>query len=258
MEAGAAGVVAMRYSVYAVTAAQFVAELYGALGARTKAWRGCVVGTPQFSPTNRSGASPMRRGRCRIGALPVVWGAGAASPVARKSRTPPRSISNWTMAQRQKPGALDQALPARPDVGFYGRDETLYALDRAFDTQPRRAHARLCGPAGKTTTAAEFARWYALTGGVEGPVLFTSFERHLPLARVLDKIGAIFGNALEGAGIYWDAITDIGQTQRLGAASPASGAGAVDLGQCRADHGFSQPGQSPTGASRNSRSCVHS
>ena len=31
MNAGAAGVVAMRYSVYVVTAAQFVAELYGAL-----------------------------------------------------------------------------------------------------------------------------------------------------------------------------------------------------------------------------------
>src|SRR5215470_19436048 len=31
VEAGAAGVVAMRYSVYVVTAAQFVAELYGAL-----------------------------------------------------------------------------------------------------------------------------------------------------------------------------------------------------------------------------------
>src|SRR5258708_22901673 len=64
---------------------------------------------------------------------------------------------------------------------------------------------------GKTTTAAEFARWYAPTGGVEGPVLFTHFERHLPLARVLDKIGAIFGQALEGAGVHWDAITDIEQ-----------------------------------------------
>jgi tetratricopeptide (TPR) repeat protein len=68
---------------------------------------------------------------------------------------------------------------------------------------------------GKTTTAAEFARWYALTGGVEGPVLFTSFERLLPLARVLDRIGAIFGKALEGAGVHWDAITDIEQRKDL-------------------------------------------
>jgi hypothetical protein len=61
---------------------------------------------------------------------------------------------------------------------------------------------------GKTTTAAEFARWYATTGGVQGPVLFTSFERHLPLARVLDRIGGVFGTALEGAGVHWGAITD--------------------------------------------------
>ena len=37
----------------------------------------------------------------------------------------------------------------------------------------------------KTSTAREFAVWYQLTGGVQGPVLFTSFERHLPLARLL-------------------------------------------------------------------------
>jgi tetratricopeptide (TPR) repeat protein len=61
---------------------------------------------------------------------------------------------------------------------------------------------------GKTATAAEFARWYALTGGVEGPVLFSTFERHLPLARALDKIGDVFGRALEASDIYWNAITD--------------------------------------------------
>jgi hypothetical protein len=28
-----------------------------------------------------------------------------------------------------------------------------------------------------TSTAVEFARWYDLTDGIKGPVLFTSFER---------------------------------------------------------------------------------
>ena len=28
----------------------------------------------------------------------------------------------------------------------------------------------------------DFARWYALTGGVDGPVLFISFEQRKPLA----------------------------------------------------------------------------
>src|SRR5206468_1119483 len=104
-------------------------------------------------------------------------------------------------------GALDDALPQRPDVGFYGRDETLYALDRAFDTH-RIVLLHAYAGSGKTTTAAEFARWYALTGGVDGPVLFNSFERHLPLTRVLDKIGEVFGTALRASGIQWDAIID--------------------------------------------------
>ena len=56
---------------------------------------------------------------------------------------------------------------------------------------------------------AEFARWYALTGGVAGPVLFTSFEQYKPLARVLDKFGQVFGPTLEQqAGINWLARSD--------------------------------------------------
>ena len=75
---------------------------------------------------------------------------------------------------------LDPNLPARPDAGFYGRDETLLALDRAFDTEPIVLLHAYAG-SGKTATAAEFARWYALTGGIKkGRVLFTSFEQHKP------------------------------------------------------------------------------
>jgi len=66
---------------------------------------------------------------------------------------------------------------------------------------------------GKTTTAAEFARWYALTGGIEGPVLFTSFERRLPLARVLDKIGETFDAALQRSGVHWGAANDAERRQ---------------------------------------------
>lgn len=106
-----------------------------------------------------------------------------------------------------KPGALDPSLPDRPEVGFFGRDETLHALDRAFDTS-RIVLLHAYAGSGKTATAAEFGRWYALTGGVNGPVLFSSFERHLPLARVLDKISVVFGPALQAAGVPWDAIND--------------------------------------------------
>jgi hypothetical protein len=212
MEAGAAGVVAMRYSVYAVTAAQFVAELYGALA------RGRRLGEAVSWARRNLANEPERRiayeGRpLQDWCVPVVW---ERAPLRLWQEKPDAAALNIKLddGAAAKPGALDQALPARPDVGFYGRDETLYALDRAFDTH-RIVLMHAYAGSGKTTTAAEFARWYALTGGVEGPVLFTSFERRLPLARVLDKIGAAFGKALEGAGVHWDAITDMGQRRDI-------------------------------------------
>ena len=82
---------------------------------------------------------------------------------------------------------LERGLPAGPDAGFFGRDETLLALDRAFDSD-RVVLLHAWAGAGKTSTVLEFARWYALTGGTAG-VLFTSFEHHLTLARLLDQVG---------------------------------------------------------------------
>jgi len=75
----------------------------------------------------------------------------------------------------------------------------LLALDRAFDRQ-RIVLLHAYAGSGKTTAAAEFARWYSETGGIDGPVLFASFEQRLPLARVLDQIGQVFEKALERAG----------------------------------------------------------
>ena len=105
------------------------------------------------------------------------------------------------------PAVLDQGLLPTPDVGFFGRDETLLALDRAFDRDPI---VLLHGEAGsgKTSTAAEFARWYMKTGGVTGPVLCTSFERSLNLAQVLDRIGQVFRPAVEKSGVNWLALND--------------------------------------------------
>ena len=212
VEAGAAGVVAMRYSVYVVTAAQFVAELYGALA------RGRGLGEAVTWARKNLHDQPDRRiayaaRPLQDWSVPVVW---ERAPLRLWPQKPDAPSLKLTLddGAGATPGGLDEALPARPDVGFFGRDETLYALDRAFDTH-RIVLLHAFAGSGKTSTAAEFARWYALTGGVEGPVLFSSFERHLPLARVLDKIGAVFGQALEANGIHWNAITDLAQRRRI-------------------------------------------
>jgi tetratricopeptide (TPR) repeat protein len=212
MDAGAAGVVAMRYSVYVVTAAQFVAELYGALARGRKLGEAVNWARKNLhDQPNRQIAYEARP--LQDWSVPVVWERAPLQLWPEKANAAPLRIS-LDQDAASKQGALDQALPARPDVGFYGRDETLYALDRAFDThQVVLLHAY--AGSGKTSTAAEFARWYALTGGVDGPVLFTSFERYLPLARVLDKIGVIFGDVLQANGIQWDAIIDLARRRHV-------------------------------------------
>lgn len=61
---------------------------------------------------------------------------------------------------------------------------------------------------GKTATAVEFSRWYALTGGIHGPVLFTSFEQAKPLKIVLTQIESCFNKTMEQTGIHWLALDD--------------------------------------------------
>jgi hypothetical protein len=210
MNAGAAGVVAMRYSVYVVTAAQFVAELYEALArGRTLGEAASFARRNLFDEPERKIAYDARPLQDWV--VPIVW---EREPLRLWPQKPEGAPTRITLGGGAVAGALDRALPQRPDIGFFGRDETLQALDRAFDSHKIVLLHGYAG-AGKTTTAAEFARWYALTGGVEGPVLFTSFERHLPLARVLDKIGEVFGPALQGAGVQWSAVTDEAQRRDI-------------------------------------------
>ncbi|NJN19863.1 MAG: ATP-binding protein, partial [Oscillochloris sp.] len=96
-----------------------------------------------------------------------------------------------------------------PDLGFIGRDETLLALDRGFDRDGILLLHAYAG-SGKTTTAAEFARWYQFTGGIgDGPVLFSSFEQHKTLEQVLDQLGHTFADLLRQNRIDWSALSDI-------------------------------------------------
>jgi len=208
MDAGVAGVVAMRYNVYVVTAALFAAELYAGLG------QGSALGEAVTLARKNLADNPLREVvyaplPLQDWTVPVVYEATPLQvfpPVRGKDRDALR-LQITAGATATAAGGLDAELPPPPDAGFYGRDETLLALDRAFDRDPIVLLHAYAG-SGKTTTAAEFARWYSLTGGIDGPVLFTTFERYLPLPRVLDRIGQVFGSALEGAGINWLALDD--------------------------------------------------
>jgi tetratricopeptide (TPR) repeat protein len=206
MDAGVAGVVAMRYNVYVVTAAQFVADLYAELVRGQTLGAAVTMGRKQLHDNpNRSIAFAPRP--LQDWCVPVVYESTPIRLFPVQKKTDGLTITIQAGGTASSRGALDSELPRAPDAGFFGRDETLLALDRAFDTQKVVLLHAYAG-SGKTTTAAEFARWYSLTGGIEGPVLFTSFEQYKPLPRVLDRIGEVFGNSLEQAGIHWLALDD--------------------------------------------------
>lgn len=216
-DAGVPGVVAMRYNVYVVTAAQFVADLYTELLAGHSLGRAATAARQALAadPTRHIGARPVA---LQDWIVPTVYETAPLTLLRQAPDTedgqPPVRI---TLSQQDTPGigggAAAGAMPPAPDVGFFGRDESLLALDRAFD-EHRTVLLHAFAGAGKTTTAAEFARWYAATGGLHhpqmgtGPVLWTTFEYHLPLPRVLDVVGTAFAPLLAANKIEWAAITD--------------------------------------------------
>ncbi|MEM7029824.1 MAG: CHAT domain-containing protein [Chloroflexota bacterium] len=209
MDTGVAGVVAMRYNVYVVTAAQFMADLYSALG------QGQALGAAVTTGRKQLNANPQRTIAfdpvpLQDWQVPVVY---EAAPI-RLFTQQDHNTSTPTITLNATPDKTEttlQALPS-PDTEFIGRDETLLALDRAFDTQSIVLLHAYAG-SGKTTTAAEFARWYSLTGGLDGPVIFTTFEQPKPLPQVLDDLGQTFEAVLAQGGINWLALEDEGRIQ---------------------------------------------
>jgi len=207
MDAGVVGVVAMRYNVYVVTAAQFVADLYAALTQGQTLDEAATLGRKLLhdQPLREIAYEPRP---LQDWTVPVVYSAASMPLFPKPKDEETLKIKIGRADAMPERGFLDPSLPPKPDAGFLGMDETLLSLDRAFDAQKIVLLHAFAG-SGKTSTAAEFARWYSLTGGVNGPVLFTTFERHKPLARVLDKIEQFFGKTLEQSNnIHWLTLTD--------------------------------------------------
>ena len=180
---GIPAVLGMRYSVYVVTAAQYIGELYRNLA------KGHTFGQAASEARKHLHNNPERwlglqPRTLRDWFVPVIHETSQAlqllSPKAPDVQPP-----------EQDPVQRNRTLVRYvPDHGFVGRDETLLLLDRAFDSH-RIVLLHAYAGQGKTTTAVEFARWYALTGGLgsEPLVLFTSFESTTTLNDVLNQIG---------------------------------------------------------------------
>ena len=209
-DAGVPGVVAMRYNVYVVTAAQYAADLYAHLLA------GKPLGQAATAARRALAADPARQITTtpvdlQDWAVPLIYEAAPLTLLRPQQRDVP--LIRLGAADADTAAEAGDGVPGPPDAGFFGRDETLLALDRAFDTRQVVLLHAFAG-AGKSSIAAEFARWYHTTGGLDhpelgpGPVLWSSFEHHLPVDRLLNAAGDCFADLLEANGIHWQATTD--------------------------------------------------
>jgi hypothetical protein len=196
MDCGASGVVAWRYSVFVDTAAQYMADLYAALASGLPLGEAATLARKQLSSSTRP---------IEDWTVPVVFEAAPAQLF-------PKPIEDaFEIKLEVRQAASDSSLPNAPDLGFIGRDETTFRLDRTFDEQHIVLLHAYAG-SGKTSAAVDFARWYWETGGLgpgsHGQVLFTSFEHHKPLPRVLDELGRRFEAVLATNKIQWLTLDD--------------------------------------------------
>jgi tetratricopeptide (TPR) repeat protein len=167
---GLVGVVAMRFNIFVETAATFVEQLYAGLTA------GGTLGEAVAAARRSLAENPIRT-----------------------AGDHPRSVQDWCVPEvyevrpwsiGARPAAETVALsilhdlPASPETGFVGRDIALIEIDRALDSHAAVLLHGLVG-SGKTAAAAEFARWYSLTGGIKGPVIFVPLGQHKSFAKTL-------------------------------------------------------------------------
>ena len=193
LKAGMRGVVAMAYSVYVQTAVRFMARLYESLMKGEEFARAVALAreelrahTQRFSPIGEVGL--------RDWVVPVLY---EAAPVRLTTKTMRdlRLDPSILQDQQAKAGA-EIDCPEPPAFGFVGRDDVMLELERAFQTETIVLLDGMAG-VGKTETAVGFARWWAETGALDGPILFFRFEHYLPRAQVCDRVGQVFQQVIK-------------------------------------------------------------
>jgi tetratricopeptide (TPR) repeat protein len=192
LQSGAASVVAMAYSVYAVAAAEFMTAFYERLFAGESVTAAVTAGRARLA-RNADRPSPMGPMPLADWVVPVHYKrAEVVFPQLVVSRTRAEPVDQM-LDRLRRSTAVDRSDPLAPVDEFVGRDALFYELEVALRLQ-RVVVLHGPGGTGKTELAKAFGRWWQATGGVERPdwVIWHSFEPGVAsfgLTGVIDAIG---------------------------------------------------------------------
>lgn len=185
LETGAASVAAMSYSVLVSTAAAFAKAFYAELA------KGARIGSAMLAGQRALHENPVRAELPQGEKLRLQdW----FVPVLFQEQKDPQLVKAIPNIQVQQIAADARkaragATPEKPHGGhnFVGRKRELLALERLLLLEP---HAVLIGQggAGKTTLAAELARWMLRTGRFDR-LAFVSFEDLRDVRSAIDALG---------------------------------------------------------------------
>lgn len=195
LRGGCASVVAMAYSVYAVTGAEFMTAFYESLFAGTTVGRAVAAGRRRLFE-HRGRPSPKGEMPLADWMIPVhYWRRDLSFPQAQAIHPGLEPTGAELRAAAPQSHKAEGNLASVDS--FVGRDATFYELESAL---PWDRVVVLHGPGGtgKTELAKAFGRWWRDTGGVDHPgwVLWQSFEpgvASLDLDDVIQTIGRVLG-----------------------------------------------------------------
>lgn len=185
LKVGVASVVAMSHSVLVETARRFVHSFYHALAEGQRVGDAMLAGQRDLHDNpSRGRVFGVGDFRLRDWFVPVLFQEKEDPQLFRA--IPARQTREDTEAALQ---SRFGALPAEPGTGFIGRSRELLALQRLLRHE-RYAVLRGQGGEGKTTLAAEFARWMVRSHQIRRAAFVSveGMEKNI-VENVLDQLG---------------------------------------------------------------------